>query len=171
MAHEHFNGSCEQSARNYHGAISRNFGSGRLDARLACRKKTIPTVRSFSGCLVPLAYDEDPEIETERAIIVRNGYKNAREVRAFVNESVIYAEQNKSTGQIAKKVLPDDVMKAAFTMRKCTSQKKIARATKTLNDFIFANPLISKKMRQAYAAGKINPVDVLRKSGLLGGRV
>ena len=171
MAHEHFNGSCEQSARNYHGAISRNFGSGKLDARLACHKKTIHAVRSFSGCLVPLAYDEDPEIESERAVIVRNGYKHAREVRAFVNESVVYAQQNKFVGQISRKALPGEVIRAAETLRRCTSKRKCEKAEQIMRAFIPKCPLINRKLSNMYILGKINSIQVLTKSGLICGRI
>ena len=169
--HDHYNGTCEQSARNYHGAISRNFGSGRLDARLSCRKKTIPVNRSVSGCLVPLAYDEDPERETERAIIVCNGYANLRSVRAYANQTCIYAEENKTIGMISRKALPDDVIRAASALQGNCGRKKKAAAERVLNKFIYTSPLISRKMRKAYASGKINAVDVLRKSALLGGRI
>ena len=96
MAHTHFNGSCEQSARNRNGAINKNFNSSdRLGLRMACQKNVTPYLRAFSGCLVPLAYDEDPDYETNRGVFTKDGFKNARKVRSYCAEYVVFADETK----------------------------------------------------------------------------
>lgn len=170
MAHEHFNGTCEQSARNYHGAISRNFTGGKLSARLSCAKKSIPAVRAFSGCLVPMAYDEDCEIETERAIYIKGGYSRAKEVRAYVNETVVFAESAKTIGQVARKAVPDEVMQAIIGLRKARKQNDRIRLEAITAAFIMRNDRINKRLRKSFAAGTLDAETTLRKAGLITGR-
>lgn len=169
MAHDHFNGTCEQSARNYHGAIARNFGSGRLDARLSCKQGTQYN-RIVSGALIPLAEGECPETETPRAIIVRNGYAREKEVRAFAVTQAVFAEAVPEYGTIAKPVATKEVLFAVKTLaRKDAAKRKRQAALRVLDDFIYANgnSLANRRMLRAYDAGKISAPDLLRRCGII----
>ena len=169
MAHEHFNGTCEQSARNYHGAIARNFSGGRLDARLSCKQGTQYN-RIVSGALIPLAEGECPETETPRAIIVRNGYARAKEVRAFAIMQTVYAEAHPEFGTIARPQVPQEILFAVKTIaRKGAAKRKTEAAARVLDDFIRANGtrLANRRMLRAYEAGKISAPDLLRRCGII----
>lgn len=167
MAHNHFNGTCEQSARNYHGAISRNFGfENKLDARLSCQKPTGQYVRGFSGCLVPLEYDEDPEYETERGIFIKNGYARVREVRAFCNESVVFAPERPQTfvTNTSRPVLSDEVQ---AILRKVTRKETVSRKeAQQVTNFILTCPRIAKPIRDKFVSRKIGALQALRLAGL-----
>ena len=182
MSHNHFNGACEQSARNRNGAIVRNFGTGKLGARLACGKTVTPYLYASSGCVVPLAYDEDGEIETRRGIVITQGYQRAREVRAFSALGEIYAEPVKEY-DIARCPISANVAKAIDILckpRKVKGKKQAqelavwkAKAARVLDIAIRGElrPRINKKLFQAYDARRIDGITVLRKAGLIGGRV
>lgn len=169
MAHDHFNGTCEQSARNYHGAIARNFSGGRLDARLSCKQGTQYN-RIVSGALIPLADGEIPETETPRAIIVRSGYARAKEVRAFAITQTVYAEAVPSFGMIAKPRVPQEVIFAVKTLsRKDAAKRKQAAAGRVLDEYIRANnaSLTRRSLYRAYLAGKLSALELLHRSGII----
>lgn len=178
--HEHFNGACEQSARNHHGAISRNFGTGKLGARLACGKTVTPYLYASSGCVVPIAYDEDGEIETRRGIVITQGYQRAREVRAFSALGEIYASATPEYG-FTRCTISQNVSKAVEILDKpypvCKKDAQElavwkAKAARVLDIAIRGElrPRINKRLFRAYDARKIDAVTVMRKAGLIGGR-
>ena len=75
-------------------------------------------------------------------------------------------------GATTRKAIPDEVMVAVKTLlnKRRLSLKKKEHATRIVTDFINTSPRINKKLRRLYASGKVDPVDVLRKAGLIGGR-
>lgn len=164
----------ERGTKNASGAIVRVYGSEKLEARLACQKKTLPYLRSFSGCLVPLEYDEDCDREGERAIYIQNGYKRAREVRAYGNLAQVYAVQNKfNVPQVTGVSVPDEVMKALkLTEAKTTKRNKSAQeaARMTVSAFIAQTHRINRRLKKAYAAGNLTARETLRRAGLVCGR-
>ncbi len=167
MAHEHFNGTCEQSARNYHGAIARNFGGGKLGARLSCKAAT-PYNGAVSGCLIPLDYDEDPEIELERSIKICPGYKNYQDVKAYSREDRVYAETRPTIGLppsrksgVSKHQLHDAI--GAWERK---PGNKVAFAV--IDAYIQENSWrIRKRVMDLYRKGKADPVLLLYKTGLI----
>lgn len=168
MAHMHFNGTCEQSARNYHGAISRNFGfENDLKARLACNKPVAQFNRAFSGALVPLAYDEDPEYETRRGVVfIKNGYVRAREVRAFCDETVVFAEAEPQSYAATPKhrAIPAQVENV---LHKVVRKEKVSKKeAKLVMNFIMKSPRVAKPIRDKFAARKIGALAALRLAGL-----
>lgn len=169
--HDHFNGTCEQSARNYHGAIARNFTSGKLGARLSCKPAT-PYNRIVSGALVPLEPGEIPETETPRAIIVRNGSARAKEVRAFAIQQTVYAEQTPSYGGAARVRLPQEIVFAVQTLlRPDAAKRKRQAAARRLDDFLRTSgaALVNRKQFCRYMQGKTNAIDLIKAAGLLSG--
>ena len=74
-------------------------------------------------------------------------------------------------GATTRKAIPDEVMVAVKTLlnKRRLSLKKKEDATRIVTDFINASPRINKMLRRHYASGKVDPIDVLRKAGLIGG--
>lgn len=174
MAHYHFNGTCEQSSRNYHGAIARNYEcSDRLDARLSCTKHTIPYRYAVSGCMIPLSYDEDGEIETRRGIVVTQGFSRIKEVRAYAQIGQVYASPSMKSGPSRNPLNRPEVSQALKTLAKPNSEKERVAAAQTLDSVIRGElkPRINRKLFRAYVSGKIGILELLRAAGLLGGRV
>lgn len=75
-------------------------------------------------------------------------------------------------GATTRKAIPDDVVAAIKILlsKRKLSPKKREEATQIVSDFINTSPRINKKLRRLYASGKVDPVDMLRKAGLIGGR-
>lgn len=169
--HDHFNGACEQSARNYHGAIARNFTSGKLGARLSCKPAT-PYNRIVSGALVPLEPGEIPETETFRAIVVRSGFARAKEVRAFAAQQTVYAEQMRTCAAPGRPRLPEQIVFAVKTiLRKGAAARKRQAANRVLDDFIRTQgaAYFSRSAIRAYQKEKLSALELIRRAGLLGG--
>ncbi len=167
MAHEHFNGTCEQSARNYHGAIARNFGGGKLGARLSCKAATAYN-GSVSGCLVPLDYDEDPEIELERSIKIRPGYKNYQDVKSYCREDRVYAETKPEIGlpPSPSSAISREQLHKAIDAWERKPGDKVAFAV--LDAYIKENSWrIRKPVMDLYRKGKADPVILIYKTGLV----
>lgn len=166
MAHTHFNGTCEQSARNRNGAINKNFNSSdRLGLRMACQKNVTPYLRAFSGCLVPLAYDEDPDYETDRGVFTKDGFKNARKVRSYCAEYVVFADETKCVSTVmAHSVIPDEVQ---AILRKVTRKETVSRKeAQQVTNFILTCPRIAKPIRDKFVSRKIGALQALRLAGL-----
>ena len=130
---------------------------------------------------MPLAYDEDGEIETRRGIVITQGYQRAREVRAFSALGEVYAEPVKEyeiarcpiSANVAKAI---DILNKPYPVCKKTARELAvwkAKAARVLDIAIRGElrPRINKKLFQAYDARRIDGITVLRKAGLIGGRV
>lgn len=174
MAHYHFNGTCEQSARNFHGAIARNYDSSdKLDARLSCGKRTLPYRYAVSGCMIPLAYDEDGEIETRRGIVITQGFANANDVRFHANHDMTTCESKRTYGTTTRDIFKGDLADAIKVINSNCGQKKKAAALAMLDHAIRneLKPRFNRKLFRSYESGKLSAMDLLRSAGLIAGRI
>lgn len=167
MAHDHFNGTCEQSARNYHGAISRNFGSGKLGARLSCGKTAMPYIGTVSACMVPLDYDEDTDLELERSIKMRPGYSRYKEVKAYARQQEIYADAPAPCA-LEIRVTKEESARLWDAIHAWEARPGDKAAFSVLDAYILKNAQrIPKRYMKLYRKGKADPVLLLYQSGMV----
>lgn len=169
MAHTHFNGTCEQSARNFHGAIARNFHAGNLGARLSCKPAT-PYNRIVSSAMIPSVPEEDFEVETRRAIRVTSPHARAGEVREYARQSSVISHALPTYATIHPANLhAPDIAQAIKALHTSNSPRKRAQAHAVLQDAMtfYANR-INKATLRRYRAGQLSAEDALVRAGIVG---
>lgn len=163
------NGVCEQGARNYHGAIARNFRSGSLRERLSCKPAT-PYNRVVSSALIPVAEDEDVDVELRYSIRMAVPRKHKEEVRAYASQPYTLASRTIVSAEPPRK--EPNLRPLLKTLRGNASAQKKAKAEASLSALVlgFYAKRINRRLLSKHKKGELTAEETLVKAGVIGGR-
>lgn len=164
-----FNGQCEQGARNYHGAISRNFYATTLYERLSCKAAT-PYNRVVSSSLIPVGEGEDIEIEMRHSIKMAVPRQHMSEVRSYATQAAVFASKTIASVEPPRK--EPDLRPLLKILRGNAGAKKKAKAEEALSALVrgFYAKRINRRLLRKHEAGELSAEAVLVKAGVIGGR-
>ncbi len=163
------NGQCEQSARNYHGAIARNFYATSLRERLSCKAAT-PYNRIVSSALIPVGEGEDIEIEMRHSIKMAVPRQHMSEVRSYATQAAVFASKTIASVEPPRK--EPDLRPLLKILRGNAGAKKKAKAEEALSVLVrgFYAKRINRRLLRKHEAGELSAEAVLVKAGVIGGR-
>lgn len=163
------NGQCEQGARNYHGAIARNFHATSLRERLSCKGAT-PYNRVVSSALIPVAEDEDVEIEMRYSIRMAVPRKHMGEVRSFASQP--FALAHSQIVSVAPPRKEPNLRPLLKILRGNAGAKKKAKAEEELSALVmgfYANR-INRQLLEKHKKGELTAEETLMRAYIIGRR-